>query len=1085
MARFVWLLKRNLFSSIFRSPLVLVFLLIGHSLPGQNNLTPAPSDYTITKRLLSIENGLASHEVFCGLQDAAGFLWFGTRNGLNRYDGKDCLLFTRQRNHLQDNKVVQLAKDDANHLFIAYSSTGFQLTTNGKVDVMDATTQEVKTLTAAFPNLPFKEQDVYWIANDGTDEVSFLTAFPFRYWKYSSERGFRLRHELKGWDRTQSEINHRVTGPFCVFGNGNALLKLTNQDTQYLITSDTVFAFTQKDVLRSLPLGFTRQNELLVTYNTKTEVDHFAVGKLTRKGRFESVGDPQKYYLNAVKDRYWYQIVVATNALSSILYISTDALYLWKEDAFLKIVAKPDWKGFENLFIYGLFPDNLGNLWLCTSLGVLQLTIEKNRFVPYFSISQQTVQPNSQARGIYAEKTGPIVANIWAHTFGQQGGKLQSVSDEEIKYAIVQHDSNLYVGGYNLFRYDVAKNTITTIPGGQGSEIWSLFSLNDSLLLLGRTTGFSLFNSNTRRFDSLSVTPPNTPEAKFVYRFFKDNTGAVWAVAENGLFKLTMDDGRLTVDRRPSSIVNGPSSAVNRPSSFVKIQSPFLNGLSLLDAYRDADGIFWLATNGEGLYRWDPKINAIRQFNITAGFPSDVLYRIEPDEFDHLWISSDYGLIRFHQKSFSVNTYTTVDGITHNEFNRTSSFRSSDGRLFFGGIDGVNAFYPRDFRADTTVLRVPLRIIAFNQFVSSQNELVNKTTELLNTAHITLKPNDRFFTLEFQLLDFTKEEAHRYAYKIEGIDKDWNYITENSIRISGLPYGEFTLHIKGQNGEGAWSKSELILPLTVLKPFYWQWWFISGAILLFLLAVYFFIQFRIKQLADDKKKLEQTVNERTVQLKRSLAEQSDLLLEKDVLMKEIHHRVKNNLQVISGLLELQSRSLTDETAKDALRDGQNRVRSIALIHQNLYQFENLSTIDLKRFINDLCRQVQRVFQKQKPVVIRITVPDLHLDIDSAVPLGLILNELLSNSFKYAFSEVAAGEIHLEIRSLTEGKYQLLYADNGPGLPPGFDLARASTLGLQLVNDLSRQIGGSVQYATKNGAAFTIYFTNRNQRKNED
>src|SRR5206468_11180574 len=99
------------------------------------------------------------------------------------------------------------------------------------------------------------------------------------------------------------------------------------------------------------------------------------------------------------------------------------------------------------------------------------------------------------------------------------------------------------------------------------------------------------------------------------------------------------------------------------------------------------------------------------------------------------------------------------------------------------------------------------------------------------------------------------------------------------------------------------------------------------------------------------------VNERTAQLKQSISEQSALLLEKDILMKEIHHRVKNNLQVISGLLELQSKGLNDETAKNALREGRNRVRSIALIHQNLYQLESLSTIVVKRFVNDLCRQV--------------------------------------------------------------------------------------------------------------------------------
>ncbi|GAB3933116.1 hypothetical protein GCM10028804_48610 [Larkinella terrae] len=1046
---------------------------------------------------MSIENGLASHEVFCGVQDTAGFLWFGTRNGLNRYDGKNCLLFTRQRHQLQDNKVVQLAKDDANHLFIEYGSTGFQLTTNGKVDVMDVTTHEIKTLTETFPNMPFKERDVYWIANDGSDELSFLTISPFRFWKYSSKTGFRLRYEMKGWNQSNVSLDNRINWQLSTFGNGKALLKINNQAPQYLVTNDTVFTFTQTDVLRSLPIGFTRKNELVLTYNTQGDTQHFTVSKVTAKGRFESVPDLGKYHLNAIAGRYWYQIVTATNSLSSILYIGTDALYLWTENAFLKVLSKPDLKGFENLFLYSLFPDNLGNIWLCTSLGVLQLRIEKNRFEPYFSSSQQSIQANSQARGIYADKTGQVVANIWSHTFRQQNGNKQAVTEatEQIKYAVANHQSALYVGGFSLFRYDETKNTLIPVPGGLGSEIWSMYSLNDSLLLLGRTTGFSLFNSKTQQFDSIPT--PNGPPAKFVYRFLRDKTGTIWAVAENGLFKLTADDRPPTIDRRPStadhrqsSAVNGQSStfhrqssAVNRQWSMTKIHSPAINALSLLDAYQDADGVFWLATNGEGLYRWDSKTNAIRQFTITAGFPSDVLYRIEPDEFDHLWISSDYGLIRFHRKSFAVNTYTIADGISHNEFNRTSSFRASDGRLFFGGLDGINAFYPRDFRADTNLLRVPLRIIAFNQFVGSQNELVNKTAELLRTSKITLSPDDQFFTLEFQLLDFTKEEGHRYAYKIEGIDQNWNYLNENSLRISGLPYGTFTLHLKGQNGEGAWSTRELTIPLTVLKPFYLQWWFITGAALLFLLAVYLFIRFRIKQLAEDKRKLEQTVNERTVQLKQSLSEQSALLQEKDVLMKEIHHRVKNNLQVISGLLELQSKGLTDETAREALREGRNRVRSIALIHQNLYQFENLSTIDLKRFVSDLCRQIQSVFQKQKPVNIHLNVPDLHLDIDSAVPLGLILNELLSNSFKYAFNAVAAGEITLEIRSKAEGRYELQYTDNGPGLPSDFDPTK--TLGLQLVNDLSRQIGGKVQYSTQGGAAYTIQFTNRETRKNED
>jgi two-component sensor histidine kinase/ligand-binding sensor domain-containing protein len=1039
-------------------------LTFGQGKPRDSNIV----NYTVSKRIISIEDGLASHEVFCGLQDKAGFMWFGTRNGLNRYDGKNCLLFTRQRNHLQENKVVQLAQDDANNLFIEYGSTGFQLTTNGKVDVMNASTQEVKTLTAAFPNLPFKEQDVYWVSNDGTDQVSFLTAHPFRLWKYSIKHGFKLRYQINDWNGkldANSVDDYKRTGALCLFARGRALIRSVNQSTQYLISDDTVIAFKPGDALRWFPIGFTRQNDLLITYNTANQLNMFDVGIVRNKGGNSFPVNTVQFNIDSIKVKYWFQGACSTDGLSSVLYIGTDGLYLWNESTFIKIVEKSEIKNFENLFLYKLFPDNFGNMWLCTSWGVLQLKIEKNHFKPYFTTRQQSDETNNQARGIYADENGRVVANLWYHTFQQQGDKIQSARDEQYKYALTEHHGMLYGGGYSLFSYDLDKNTITNYPYKRNDEIWSMFSVNDSLLLLGRTNGFTIFNSNSKKFDSLSYESKKQPEAKFVYRFFEDKTGALWAVAENGLYKIINEGAGLW--------------------SVIKDQSPFVAQLSLQDAYVDNDGIFWLATNGEGLYRWDRKANTFQQFNISSGFPSDVLYRIEPDEYGNLWISSDYGLVRFNKKTGSVNTYTTSDGITNNEFNRTSSFKAKDGRLFFGGLDGIIEFNPKDFAADTRTFKVPLRIIAFNQFIGSQNKLVNNINDLLTNSQITLAPNDRFFTLEFQLLDFAKDEVHHYAYKIDGVDKDWNYISENSIRISGLPYGEFTLHIKAQNREGAWSRSELTIPLLVLKPFYLKWWFIALLALVLIATIYWIIKWRTTQLAADKSKLEQTVSERTTQLKQSLSEQAELLSEKDVLMKEIHHRVKNNLQVISGLLELQSKTVNDDAAKDALMEGRNRVRSIALIHQNLYQVENLSSIELKRFVNDLCRQIESVYKKQNKITMNIKVPELYLDIDSAVPLGLIMNELLSNSFKYAFDNVTEGEIDLEIRVVEEGKYELVYSDNGPGLPVNFDLATAKTLGMQLIHDLSRQIGGRVKYEYKNDALFIINFTNRNLRKQED
>ena len=562
--RFVFLQQikcNHAFIFFVQRMLLLVLAISSHSLFAQINPLNDNTQYTISKRFLSIEDGLASHEVFCGLQDKAGFLWFGTRNGLNRYDGKNCLLFTHQRNNLQDNKVVQLAQDDNNNLFIEYGSTGFQLTTNDKIDVMNAVTKEVKTLSAAFPNMPFKEQDVYWISNDGTDEINFLTAFPFRLWKYSSKNGFKLRYEIKDWNKNNGEplVDYRSTGPFCMFAKGKALLKIFNQSTQYLISKDTVIAFIQKDALRSLPIGFNNQQDLLITYTTASNPNTFDIGMITNKGSSEFPAEVKQFNTDSIKGKYWYQAASSADGTACMFYLGTDALYLWNENAFLKIISKSEMKDFENVFIYHLFPDNFGNLWLCTSHGVLQLKIEKNRFNQYFTSKQQNAQPNSQARGIFADKNGKVVANIWMHTFMQRDDKIQYVTDYEIKYALIEHNAALYCGGYDLFQYDEKKNAISKYAGGQGSEIWSMFSLNDSLLLLGRTNGFSLFNSNTRKFDSLSTSNKNIPEAKFVYRFFKSNDDSLWAAAANGLYNVRIDCGRLTIVNCQSSIVNGLS----------------------------------------------------------------------------------------------------------------------------------------------------------------------------------------------------------------------------------------------------------------------------------------------------------------------------------------------------------------------------------------------------------------------------------------------------------------------------------------------------------------------------------------------
>jgi two-component sensor histidine kinase len=204
------------------------------------------------------------------------------------------------------------------------------------------------------------------------------------------------------------------------------------------------------------------------------------------------------------------------------------------------------------------------------------------------------------------------------------------------------------------------------------------------------------------------------------------------------------------------------------------------------------------------------------------------------------------------------------------------------------------------------------------------------------------------------------------------------------------------------------------------------------------------------------------------------------------LLKEIHHRVKNNLTVISSLLDLQSSTIENKEAKIALQESQNRVRSIALIHQRLYQNEEMATLEIKGFVEDMYREIATVFNNPEiKVNASFNIPEIHLDLDTAVPLGLIINELFTNSFKYAFTKAQQGNINIGLQKIDEGNYNLTYTDNGPGLPPGFNFETSKTLGFRLIKILSKQLSGKAAYETHNkNTIFVIGFKDSTTRNKE-
>jgi PAS domain S-box len=206
------------------------------------------------------------------------------------------------------------------------------------------------------------------------------------------------------------------------------------------------------------------------------------------------------------------------------------------------------------------------------------------------------------------------------------------------------------------------------------------------------------------------------------------------------------------------------------------------------------------------------------------------------------------------------------------------------------------------------------------------------------------------------------------------------------------------------------------------------------------------------------------------------------LKEKEVLLKEIHHRVKNNLQIISSLLNLQSTYIKDQQSLGMFRESQNRVRSMALIHEKLYQSKDITRIDFAEYIRNLAGNLIRSYGPNPATVkMIIDTDEISLGIDTAIPCGLIINELVTNSLKYAFPDDRSGEIRVSMKHENMGQYRLVVSDNGTGLPGPFDLRETSTLGLQLVATLVDQINGTIEVNNKDGTEFIIRFSEMSMR----
>ncbi len=926
-------------------------------------------------------------------------MWFGTKFGLNRFDGLKFTSYTKERNGLDFDDIQSIAQDANGYLWLMgpYGQS--------RITLFNPLTGIATPFEEKFRNhLPFSSLDTPQRLLSSINGTIFFSSYqPAVLASYHPSAG--LRYVPLPQYKRLAVFQVTAHNTVWAIADGNHLVELTTDG-------------------RVLHQFFHPQASVTICFgqrNAGTEFFYFVSGpKEGSSSSFYSVdefGNRHERPSSLLKSipRYIFPVCYAVDR-SGLLW---DGTSLWDstKGKVLDIAGQTSGEAIENRSFYC---DRNGWMWLGTSFGVYQVKVVENHFHRLFYTEDNTGKNVAAIRGITV-LGDTVYANL--EKFGlftsSQSGESRKGLYELATYASMAgltatRQGNLYVGFRDqLLRYDPRTGMYTTARVPNNASVWAFYRFNDERLLAGGRMGLWFIDAKNgqivpffqyNQFPELAQT--------HVLHIAPDREGTLWICAATGLYTVDPVKG---ITARYWSGGKGPF---------------YLPADSYQHFYQDAQGIFWLATANSGLIRWDRRQNTYRPFKRTEGLSNDNIYAVYPDWRGHLWLSSDYGIMQFDPVHFTTHTYFVQDGITHNEFNRIAHFQDKKGQIYFGGLNGITLFNPRDFQTDPPPVALPLRIVSFRQFDNSLNKLVDKTGELLQSNEIFVRPGDRTGVLDFALLNYANAEKSVYAYRFKGLDKEWTYQTEPSLRLSNLPYGDYPLQIRGQAADGRWSSSSLSIQVHVLHPFYLRRWFLFMTVLLLAFCMWGWVRWRIWQHRTEQQRLETEIKHATAHIEhdKEIIEQQALALQqfndtRSRFFANISHEFRTPLTVILGMATELKRGNTGNEERhlqqpvDLIeRNGSNLLRLINLI-LDLSKIEagemplHLVRSDMVSYVRCMAESFHSM-AGTKAIQLQFIADEVTCETDfDKDKLQDIISNLLTNAVKFT---PAGGQIYLQL-----------------------------------------------------------------------
>lgn len=938
-----------------------------------------------------IQAGLSHQTVFTILQDKTGFLWFGTKDGLNRYDGVNFKTYYRSNYSKLGNSCITCLTEDINGEIWCGTDCGIfvynpikdifrhiPININGK-RIPDKTVQIIKedrkhgVIYIAMDNFgllryslkdgSLREMNINAVSSLLIDHDGSLYLGLYNngiwYWNRKSNRLSRFSNSQNNPHIQNVTYNNIFKGP-----NGEILATSQYIGLQEINRDGTIQNLLERDTFgRKL---FIRA----VLFNTPTEL---WLG--TEQGII--IYNPMTHAISQYKANYYDKYALSDNAIYSLCKGRDGNIWIGSYFGGVNEVS------FTSSFFGKIYPGRLNYGMsgkriraMCSNAhGKIWIATEDHGLYLYNPITMSAQHITASDRFTNIQDIRQIGEELWVCTFGN-GLKILNSNGQIVKEYHISDDF-----------------------------VFSIYPTHKGEIYVGTWSGLFKFNKKNNRFDRI----PRF-NSEFIYQIFEDDSSNLWlATYSNGVYKIA---------------ANGKIYAYSHQEN----KSGSLPYNKVMSIFEDSHHQIWLTTQGGGFCKYNPSSNNFTTYDKKSGFASDVIYQIVEDNNHIFWISTNNGLNTFNPRTKEIRRYSIENGLLTDKFNYRSSFKTPEGIIYFGSIEGLVFFNPDKFNK-YRVKNVNLLISDFqlpNQADDTENILPGSISYL---DKINLKYNQNTFTLDLILLNYSALDKYHFEYKLDGIDKDWIVIKGKSARAiyKSLSSGTYTFHYRILSNENGQTVIEKKLTIRIAPPFYLSVWAYIIYMLLLIAAAYWLM-----------KMYNQRIETRHKRQMRKLAQQKEheLYELKFNFFTNISHEIRTPLTLIKGSLD---DIVPDNKVnlKENLHIISSNVNRLLLLINQLLDFRkadsegkklNFSMENISEIIREQIQNFEQLM-KNKGIDFKASLPEK----DSSAPVNKeafikIVSNLLNNAVKYAGSSC---QLSLKVKDTT---FELTLSNDGKIIP---------------------------------------------------